>query len=456
MSAWRKELKETLQLGVPMAFAQISHTLMGATDVALVGRLQGESLAAMAVGQAAYGLLLSLGMGIVAAVGPLVSQAHGAGNKPVIARTVAVGVGCSFLLSLLFWPLLYGSDLLFYHLDYPPEMRELATGYCRAVMWGLPFAFLFLVQKNYLDSISRPRWPMVCSLLGILVNGLADYAFMYGRFGFPELGVAGTGLATSAVNGFMALALIPMVWNSEFVQALWRQKRQDWKEFLEIGVPIAGSIGIEVVLFVVGALMMGKLGSDEAGAHQIVLTCAATTFMVPLGVSFAGTTRVGQAVGRRDFAAVRPAGVAAITVGTCFMVLTAGLFLLWPDFFVELFWEPGLEKSPKVGVFAAELLVIAGFFQIADGIQVTSIGALRGPKDVNIPLLVAIFSYWFVGMGSASYMTFYTSLRHRGLWLGFLLGLITAALILGVRFLLLSTRLTHDEELQKAASAEAT
>lgn len=455
MAEWSKEIRETLHLGVPMAGAQLSQILMNTTDVALVGRLSGDALAAMAVGQAAYGMLLSVGIGLVAAVGPMVSQAHGAGNNPAIARTVAVGVYVSFLVGLLFCLPLYFVDKLFLYLEYSPEMTQLATGYTRAVMLGLPFAFLFLVQKNYMDSISKPRLPMLIATVGVVVNAIADYAFMYGRLGFPTLGVTGTGLATTAVNLFMALVMLPLVWSPQLTAAVKATRARVWREFFEVGLPIAGSIGIEVGLFVVGALMMGKLGSDEAAAHQIVLVCAAATFMVPLGISFAGSTRVGQAVGRRDFAAVRPAGISAIAVGSGFMLFTATLFLLTPGTFVEIFWEPGIEKSAAVKTYAMQLLVIAGFFQIFDGMQVTAMGALRGIKDVKIPLVIGGLSYWVVGLGSATYLTFYTELRHRGLWLGFLFGLATAGIVLTLRFLALSSQLVSDKELQRRVSVEA-
>ena len=455
MVSWSKEIKATLFLGIPMAGAQLSQILMTTTDVALVGRLQGEALAAMAVGQASYGLLLSLGIGLVAAVGPLVSQAYGGNNEKAMAQTVAIGCYVSLLSCLVFWPLLYRVDILFALLDYPEDLSQLATGYARTVMLGLPFAFFFLVQKNYLDSISRPRWPMLVAMVGILVNGLADYAFIYGHFGLPAMGVAGTGLATSTVNMFMALSLMPLAWNSEFTRALRRQTRAAWKEFFEVGLPIAGSIGIEVGLFVVGALMMGKLGSDEAAAHQIVLTLAATTFMIPLGVSFAGSVRVGQAVGRRDFQAVRPAGMAAMIVGCGFMLITATLFLASPHTFVNLFWAPSVEKTLTVQTYAVQLLIIAGFFQIVDGLQVTSMGALRGLKDVKVPLVIAALCYWVVGLGTATYLTFYTPLRHQGLWIGLLVGLATAGITLALRFHLLSTRLCEDKELQRRVSVDA-
>ncbi|MFA5507062.1 MAG: MATE family efflux transporter [Vulcanimicrobiota bacterium] len=455
LAFWGREFKRTLALGVPMAGAQLSQLLMTATDVALVGRFQGEGLAAMAVGQAAYGMTLSLGIGLLGAVGPLVSQAHGAKNQKAVAHTVAVGVFVAILCGAVFCPLLYNVDSLFRWLEYPPEMIHLASGYARAITLGLPFAFLFLVQKNYLDAVSRPQWPMVIAFSGVLVNAVVDYLLIFGLWGFPALGVVGTGFATATVNFFMALALLPICWKPDFTRALRETRKKEWKEFFEVGAPIAGSIGMEVGLFAVGALMMGKLGTAEAAAHQIVLVCSATAFMVPLGISFAGSARVGQAVGRRDFQAVRPAGVAAMFTGCGFMVLTAILFTLFPSHLIGIFWDPAATNALEIQGLAIELLILAGIFQISDGLQVTANGSLRGIKDVKIPLLIGGVSYWVVGLGSAVYFTFYTHLRHEGLWLGFVLGLTTAGLALATRFILLSTRVRHDPALQKKVSVRA-
>lgn len=434
-----------------MAGAQLSQLAMGTTDVAFVGRLQGEALAAMTVGQAAYGFFLMFGIGILAAVGPLVSQAYGAQKDSDTAIPVVVGCWCALLCSLLAWLFLWPIDVLFGWLEYDPRVIAKATSYTRAVMLGLPACFIYLTLKNYADSISRPRIPFLVAVCGIFVNGVADYALIFGRWGFPNLGVMGTGLATSIVNVFMMIALIALLWKPEFSKALFRTRILDFREFLSIGLPIAASTCLEVGLFVVAALMMGKLGTSEAAAHQIVLVCAATTFMVPLGISFAGGTRVGQAIGAKNFAGVRPAGLAAIGVGTAFMVMSALLFMLVPGPIVDLFWTPTSEGGDSVRNFAIELLFIAGVFQIFDGLQVTAGGALRGMKDVKIPLAIAVASYWIVGLTTASYLAFYTPLRHRGLWLGLLAGLGCAAVGLLLRFLILSRRLTEDPDLQAKA-----
>ncbi len=441
--AWT-EIKQTLVLGIPMAGAQLSQIAMNSTDVAMVGRLKGEALAAMAVGQAAYGLCLSFGIGIVAAVNPLVSQAFGAKKNEAIQRTVALGFWAAWVCALLSWIVLFRIDLLFAWLEYPEEVSRQATGYTRAAMLGLPAAFLFLTLKNYLDGISKPRIPFLVALIGIVVNGLADYTLMFGKFGFPALGVQGTGFATATVNLFMALTLATIAWKSEFTQQLLRTTARGRKEFLMIGLPIAGMICLEVGLFVVAALLMARIGTEQAAAHQIVLTCAAVTFMIPLGISFAGATRVGQFIGAKKFARVRPAGLAAIGVGVGFMTISALLFMTVPAFFIDLFWDPKSGESSQVRIYAIELLIIAGIFQVFDGLQITSSGALRGMTDVKVPLVIGALSYWVVGLGSAIYLALWTPLQHQGLWIGLLLGLACAGLSMFLRFLILSRRIRTD------------
>lgn len=450
-----QEFRETLKLGIPMAGAQLSQLAMSTTDVALVGRLQGEALAAMAVGQASYGFFLSLGIGMVSAVNPLVSQAHGANRSKEIAPVVVMGSVVAISCALFSWLFLYNIEALFATLAYEPEVAQKATGYTKAAMLGLPAAFLFFALKNYLDGVSSPRIPFLVALAGVVVNGIADYALMFGKWGLPELGVMGTGLATTVVNLFMALVLLVVAWKSEFTQALKPSVQKNWREFLSVGVPIAGSILLEVGLFVVAALLMGRLGMAEAAAHQIVLTCAAATFMVPLGISFAGGTRVGQAIGAREFERVRPAGLAAIIIGVGFMVFSAIAFIVIPEFFVAIFWEPSVEDDGRVKAFAIQLLFIAGIFQVFDGLQATSIGALRGMKDVNIPLLIGATSFWLIGLPSSYFMAFHTALRHEGMWWGLLLGLIAAGLGLFTRFWILSRRLQSDTELQQRVTVEA-
>lgn len=432
-----------------MAGAQLSQLAMTTTDVAFVGRLRGESLAAMAVGQASYGVFLAFGIGLVAAVSPLSSQAFGAGRREDTARPMGAGILCALIFGVLSWLALYRIDALFHMLGYEPSVARLATEYVRNIMVGLPAFFVFLSVKNYFDSTSRPRLPFLVAFLAVGINALAAYGLVYGAWGLPELGVVGVARTTASVNALMAVSLMALVW-SELEPGALRPRPHELVEFLRVGLPIAGSLLLEVGLFVMAALLMGRLGTEEAAAHQIVITCASSTFMIPLGISFAGAARVGHAVGAERYADVRPAGLAAMAVGAGCMLLSGALFASIPGHLVDIFWDPSGDPG-KVRQFAVDLLLVAGIFQLFDGLQVTASGALRGMKDVKVPLLIALLGYWFVGLGTASYLAFFTPLRHQGVWLGLLTGLACTGVSLSLRFAWLSARLPDDVGLQRRA-----
>lgn len=444
------EIRQTLKLGIPMAGAQISQLAMTTTDVAYVGRLHEGALAAMAVGQASYGLVFAFGIGLMAAVGPLTAQAHGAGRAQAACRPLGIGLWCAVLYGVLSWGALYHIDHLYRALGYDPEIALQATQFVRSIMLGLPAFFVYLAVKNYLDSTSRPRLPFLIAFLAIGVNAFLAYRLVFGGWGIPAYGVVGVARATSTVNLCMAVALLAIVWR-ELAPGFWRPTRAQVDEFLSVGLPVAGSLLMEVGLFVVAALLMGRLGTVEAAAHLIVITCASTTFMVPLGISFAGAARVGHAVGAGEFARVRAAGLAAIVVGAGAMMISGALFSAFPGSVVEIFWNPTGEPG-KVRAYAIDLLLIAGIFQIFDGLQVTASGALRGMKDVRVPLLIGFVSYWVVGLTTAQYLAFSTPLRHRGVWIGLLTGLACAGFSLVVRFWVLSGRVARDETLQRRSA----
>jgi MATE family multidrug resistance protein len=435
-----------------MAGAQLSQLAMTTTDVAYVGRLHGDALAAMAVGQASYGLFLAFGIGLIAAVSPLSAQAYGAGRREAAGRPMGIGIWCALFYGVLSWVALYHIDHLYSFLAYEPDVSALATRYVRSIMLGLPAFFVFLSIKNYLDSTSRPRIPFLVAFLAVGLNAVIAYALVFGAWGAPQFGVVGVGMTTSTINCFMALTLLAVSW-SGLTPGFLKPPRREVSEFLAVGLPIAGSLLLEVGLFVMAALLMGKLGTEEAAAHQIVITCASSTFMIPLGISFAGAARVGQAVGAGAFQRVRAAGLAAMAVGAGCMMVSGALFASIPGPLVDVFWNPAGEAG-KVRAFAIDLLLIAGIFQVFDGLQVTASGALRGMKDVKVPLMIGFVSYWLVGLSTANYLAFSTPLRHLGVWLGLLAGLVCAGLALSLRFVILGRRLAHDPLLQRRAKAE--
>ena len=427
-----------------MAGAQLSQLAMTTTAVAFVGRLHGDGLASMAVGNAAYGIFLASGIGLVAAVNPLVSQAYGAGRREEASRALGVGILCAVVYGLFAQACLYHVDELYGWLGYTPAVTAIATSFVRSLMLGLPGFLCFLAIKNYLDSTSRPKLAFWIAFCAIALNGLLDYVLVFGRWGVPSLGVMGAGLATSTVNVSMALALYLAV-RTELPRGALRPDPAALKEFLSLGLPVAGALLMEVGLFAVCALLMGRLGPHEAAAHQIVITCASTTFMIPLGISFAGATRVGQAIGAKQWSRVRPAGLAAVSVGVGCMFASGALFVLAPELLVSLLWDPAL-GGEEVRRLAVQLLAVAAIFQFFDGLQVTTSGALRGMKDVKAPMVISFVCYWVIGFSVAIGLGLYTEWRHLGIWVGLLSGLTCAGTVLFLRFLTLSRRLAKQDD----------
>lgn len=419
-----------------MAGAQLSQLAMTTTDVALVSQLQGDSLAVMAVSGACYAFFFAFGIGLLSAVSPLVSQAFGGKRPEEIDQAVAIGCKLAVAYGVLCWLFLWNIPLLFQALGYPESLSAQASDYTRLVMLGLPAFFVFLALKNYADAISRPRLPFLVAFLAIGVNALVDYGLIFGHFGWPKLGVLGAALATATVNLFMALVLFAILWKPSFTREFLRLRHPAFGEFLRLGLPAAGFITLEIALFAMAALLMGKLGTDEASAHQIVITCASTTFMIPLGMSFAGATRVGQAVGAGEWSRVRRAGLTAVALGLLCMIPSALYFMSGPQTLIDLFWRD--DEASRVPEFCLELFFIGGIFQIFDGLQVTASGALRGLKDVRVPLAIAFVCYWLVGLTSAVGLAFFTPMRHLGIWTGLALGLASAAVALLWRFYHLS------------------
>ncbi len=254
----------------------------------------------------------------------------------------------------------------------------------------------------------------------------------------------GAGLATSSVNVIMAMILYAGA-RKELPAGFLRSRWGDLREFLALGIPVAGALLMEVGLFAVCALIMGHLGAEEASAHQIVATCSSATFMIPLGISFAGATRVGQAIGAQQWSRVRTAGLAAISVGVASMVLSGSIFLFFPETVVGVLWNP-TDGGTAVKKLAIELLAIAALFQLFDGLQATASGALRGMKDVKVPMLIGFVSYWVVGLTVSIGLGLYTPLRHQGVWLGLLSGLTFAGACMSFRFLKISKLMTKQGE----------
>lgn len=436
----RTEMGSTLRLAAPVAAAQLAQVSMGFVDTVMVGRLGSEALAAVALGHSIFFFVTIWCMGMVMAVGPMVSQAFGAGEVEPVERSVRQGLWLGFMLAVPVFVLLYNIAPVLRLLGQEEMTVRNASAYLRAVVWGaLPFLW-FIGLRNFVEGLGRPMQVTIITFCGVALNVGANYVLIYGKLGFPALGLVGTGYASALSYWFLfgtlatVVQLRPVFRRYRIFSQLHRPDVRYLRELVRIGWPIGVSLGVESGLFSTTAVMMGLLGHTSLAAHQVALQCAAFTFMVPLGIGIATSVRVGQAVGRRDATGVRRAGWTGIGLAAVFMMGTAVLFWTVPESIIALYLDVRNPANAEVVRLAVRLLGIAAVFQLFDGLQVSTSGALRGLKDTRVPMIVCFIAYWVIGLPGGVAMGFGAGWGSVGLWWGLVLGLVAAASLLLWRF----------------------
>jgi MATE family multidrug resistance protein len=441
-----EELSETLTLAVPMALTQLSQIAMMGTDLAFIGRLGNEAVAAAALAGTVYFVSFTIGMGLVSAVAPLAAQAFGARDPHQVRRALRTGLWAALLISLPIMPFsLYGEHILL-ALGQAPFAAHLAQEYLFGLVWGVTPALWFMAIRGFMGAVNRPQPALWITLGAIPANALLVYLLIYGEWGLPRLELFGAGLATTIVNFGTVLASLWFATRRHpfrkyhVLGHIWRLDWQLMRQLVAIGAPISMSFMMEYGLFSAAALLMGLISTTALAAHQVALQVTAILFMVPYGISMAATVRVGHAVGRNDPSAVKRAGLVAILLG---IVLVAGftLAVIVSRFAIaRVFFGVADDASAAVGL-AANLLLVGATFFIADGVQSIAAGSLRGMNDTRVPLLFAAISYWLIGFTTACLLGFRTELGAIGVWIGLSVGTAIYAILLILRFRLLASRL---------------
>ena len=433
---WARELRALVALAAPLVLAQVAQTGLALVDTLMAGRLGGEALAGIALGGTLFFFTFIVAMGVLLAVSPLVAQAVGAG-EPAAAGTVArQGLWLGLPLAMPGIAVFWQAEPILLLLGQEPAVAELAADYLRYASLGFIPALLLTSLRGFLEGVADARPIMVILVAGVGLNVLADQAFMFGTWGFPELGLAGTGLATSLVYTSMFVSAALYVALRHPTYAVFRGLRRPdvpvLVELFRVGWPIGLTLAFESGLFSVVALLMGLFGSEALAAHQIAQQSVSTTFMVPVGLATATAVRVGHAAGRGDAEGIARAAYVGIGVASAVMLATALLYWQAPRFVIRLFLGADPEATEVVRQ-AAVFLAIAASFQIFDGIQVAAFGALRGLRDTRFPMFISLVSYWGIGLPIGAALAFWVGLRGSGLWLGLVCGLATAAVLLLVR-----------------------
>lgn len=439
---WRAELGATLRLSWPLAAANLLQMLTYAIDVIFIARLGEDQLAASALAIALFGLVLWALSGLTGAVAPVAAADLGErapALRPVrrsvrMALWLAVFSGVAGIgICLLLGPLMHVTGQ-------QAQITALAIEYNSLLVLSLIPMLFNNVLRSFVSTLDRPIFATAITAGGIFVNALANYAFIFGNLGAPELGLQGAAVATilttltTLAAYVVAIRLDPKLHRYRVFGRWWSP---DWPRLLHIvriGTPIALTITAEAGIFGAAAFLMGNIGASQLAAHTVALQIAALAFQVPFGVGQAATIRVGYFYGARDPDGMKRAGWTAIVVGTGFMAFTALLMIAIPKPLIAIYVDPWDPKNAVLVGFALQYIVIAAAFQLFDGMQAVAAGALRGLQDTRIPMWIAAFAYWVPGIGTALALGFYTPLEGVGVWIGLATGLTVAAALLGWRW----------------------
>ncbi|CAI1134438.1 MATE family efflux transporter [Serratia fonticola] len=434
------EARSLLALAIPVIIAQISQTAMGVVDTIMAGSYSATDMAAVAVGTSIWLPTILFGHGLLLALTPVIAQLNGAGRRDRIAYQVRQGFWLASGVSLLIIAVIYNSKLvidMMHNID--PLLAEKAVGFLHAIMWGAPGYLFFQVVRGQCEGLSKTKPGMVIGFLGLLINIPINYILIFGKFGMPEMGGVGCGVATASVYWMMFLM---MRWYAKRASSLRDIKLEegahrgpDWqalKRLIGIGLPVALALFFEVTLFAVVALLVSPLGIVAVAGHQIALNFSSLMFVLPLSLGVGATIRVGHRLGEGSVEGARIAAYAAIAVGiamaSCSALFTAAfresIALLYND-------------NPAVVTMASHLMLLAAIYQISDSIQVIGSGILRGYKDTRAIFYITFVAYWVLGLPSG-YLLALTdyivpAMGPSGFWFGFIIGLTFAAIMMVLR-----------------------
>lgn len=426
------------RLTAPIVLAQLSQTAMGFVDTIMAGRVSSVDLAAVAVGASLFFPCFLFMVGLLSAVTPLVAQAHGRRDRGAAQGAVQQGIITGVLIGVVVLLLLQNCGPVLNWIQVAPQVAPLTERYLFAASWGFPPAGVFLALRSCGDGLSQTRLSMFAGFVGLAVNIVANYIFIYGKLGIPAMGGVGCGWATTISILAMLIAILFMLQKNKqtaVVVGLNKARKELFRGFggvLTLGLPIGLALFVECSIFSVIALIISQLGAEIVAAHQIALNFTSLLFMIPYSLSMALTIRVGFTIGRNQQQRL----ITAVKTGLATALFCAALTCLFITFCagsIAAMYTP----DAAVQQLAATLLLFAAIFQIPDALQVNCSGALRGCKDTRVPMLLMIMAYWGIGLpvGYMLGMQEFLGMTPgpQGFWIGLICGLTTSAILQGRR-----------------------
>ncbi len=414
---------------------QISQMLIALVDSAMVGHVSTLALAASALALNVSNIPVVFGIGAMSGLSVRVAQAQGAQDDALTTKLLRHGLWLSLFVGIFLSLLMLGLIPLLGHLGQSPEVVREAKPFFAFLALSVAPVVLGMAVKSFGEAMRHPWPPTLLFLASVPLTALLNWVFVYGNLGAPQMGLLGAGVATFLARCIAAGALLWWLHKEKRFASVRPTKwpgalqRDELRSLITVGFPAALQFAVEVGAFSAGAIIVGLLGEKALAAHQVAITCAATTFMLPLGIAIATTVRIGNALGARRLDEVRSIGASSAVVGTLIMMASGLTFLFFGHQIAALF----LKDAPVIDL-AARLLVVAALFQLFDGVQVTMAGALRGLGDAFVPMIVCAVGHWILALPFGYLLAFKLGLGARGVWFGFALGLAIVAIALSLRF----------------------
>ncbi|PWI35362.1 MATE family efflux transporter [Vibrio albus] len=438
MHRYQTEASQLIKLATPVLIASIAQTGMGFVDTIMAGGVSATDMASVAVAGSIWFPVILFGMGLLMALIPIVAQLNGSGRSDKVAFEIQQGFFLALFLTIPTLAVLFQTEIILGIMNVDPLMTEKTIGYMHAIMWSVPAFLLFQALRSFTDGMALTKPAMVVSFIGLAANVPLNWMFVYGKLGAPALGGVGCGVATAIVYWLMCLSLFLYVLTSKRLKhvklfsAFHKPLTNAQIRLIKLGLPVAMALFFEVTLFAVVALLIAPLGPVTVAAHQVAINFSTLVFMLPMSIGSAASIRVGQKLGEEQVEGAQVASRVAILIAATSAIGTGILTILLREPITLLY-----TSNPEVVSLATQLLMIAAVYQVTDAIQVTAAGVLRGYKDMKSIFICTFLAYWMLGLPTGYVLAFTNvivdAIGVHGFWIGFIVGLSSAALFLSIR-----------------------
>lgn len=451
ISQYTSEFKYNWKLAAPVMLGMLGHTFVSFVDNIMVGQIGTAELAAVSLGNSFMFIAMSIGIGFSTAITPLIAEADSSDNLKQARSTYKNGLFLCTTLGIILFLGIYFSKSVMYLMKQPKEVVELAIPYLDLVAFSLIPMIIFQAIKQFSDGMSMTKYPMYATLLSNIINIILNYLLIFGKFGFPEMGIVGAAYGTLISRIVMVLYLWILLRYKRRSKRIVRDIKffvLDFlmiKKIINLGSLSAMQMLFEVAIFTAAIWLSGLLGKNPQAANQIALNLSSMAFMVAMGLSVASMIRVGNQKGVKNYKELRRIAFSLFLLGVLLAIFFALIFFIFhkslPNIYVDLSDASNYSDNMEVISIASKLLIAAAFFQISDSIQVVVLGALRGLQDVKIPTILTFISYWVIGFPVSYFLGKEEMYGSFGIWLGLLAGLTTASILLFIRFNSLTLKL---------------